>query len=168
MAEIMLNDCGWLFGRSFFFGKIMENIEILNSNGLSGIYDDALRIRKKVFIEEQGITPEMEYDDLDDQAEHFVAYLNGIPVSTARVISESSTAILGRVAAIKEYRHKGITRKMIKKIEEFEVGIGCIEIQLHAQKSAIPFYQKLGYVGYGAPFEEAGIEHLSMRKRFQE
>jgi predicted GNAT family N-acyltransferase len=157
------------FWSLFFFGKIMENIKILNGNGLSGIYDDSLQIRKKVFIEEQGIPPELEYDDQDGQAEHFVAYLNDVPVSTARVISgEGSTVVLGRVAAIKEYRHKGITRKVIERIEEFEKEIGCSEIQLHAQSSAILFYQKMGYVGFGEPFEEAGIEHLSMRKRFTE
>lgn len=143
----------------------MKNIEILNSEGIAGVYDDALRIRKKVFIGEQGIDPDLEVDDLDEKSWHFVAYLEKKPISTARLFIEGDIGILGRVATLKDYRRCGFSREIIKEIEKLAKELTLKSIYLHAQVSAIPFYQRLGYQAEGLEFEEAGIKHQGMRKQ---
>ena len=72
-------------------------------------------IREKVFIEEQKVIPQLEWDGLDEEAIHFLAYQNGIAIGCARAIMNNNTMQLGRMAVLKEYRHQGIGSALIEK-----------------------------------------------------
>lgn len=141
-----------------------QEIKVKFGNNLSQVYQDALSIRRAVFIEEQNIAPNLEYDDQDPIARHFVAYWQEAPVCTMRLITGGHQGHLGRVATLKAYRHRGIARDLLKEIEVREKAAGITKISLNAQLSAIPFYEKAGYVSFGEIFLDAGIKHRAMTK----
>lgn len=119
------------------------------------------KIRHEVFICEQGIDPELEFDGLDDRAIHALVYVDGVPVATGRILDDGH---IGRIAVLREYRGQGLGEKvvlsLIKKAEEK----GCSRVYLGSQTHASNFYLKLGFVPYGSEFMEAGIPHISMER----
>lgn len=141
-----------------------EIIKFKSGNSSSSIFQDALHIRQKVFIEEQNIAPNLEYDDQDAVAQHFVAYLKTIPVATMRIVINKTKGHLGRVATLKAYRHRGIAAELLNYIENIEKTAGITKIELGAQLTAIPFYEKSGYTSFGDIFLDAGIKHRKMFK----
>ena len=118
-------------------------------------------IRDKVFIQEQSIDPELEFDGLDDRAVHALVYVDGVPVATGRILDDGH---IGRIAVLREYRGQGVGEKvvlsLIKKAEEK----GCPRVYLGSQTHAANFYLKLGFAPYGSEFMEAGIPHISMER----
>jgi predicted GNAT family N-acyltransferase len=135
-------------------------------NTTSRVYLDAVRIRKKVFVEEQSVPPEMELDENEARCIHFVLYSGeDTAVATARLLPNSEQkglVTLQRMAVLKEYRGKGYGRNIIAAIEKFAAANHFSEIVLHAQVTAKDFYAKMGYLPFGDEFEEAGITHISM------
>ena len=123
---------------------------------------DARKIRQEVFVIEQNVDPEIEYDELDKVAVHLVLYENGVPVGTGRAINKDGEYYIGRLAVLKDFRKKGygdlIMRVLIRKCFD----AGGDKQYIHAQKHAENFYKKLGFTPYGEPFAEAGIEHIHM------
>ena len=125
----------------------------------------AMEIRKKVFVEEQGF--QNEFDDMDLLATHFVALDDSdTPIATGRVFKgqENGTYILGRLAVLKESRGKNIGSLIVEKAEEYVKKIGREQIQLHAQCRVVAFYNKLGFSSFGEMEEEEGCPHIWMRK----
>jgi len=125
----------------------------------------AMEIRKKVFVEEQGF--QNEFDEMDLLATHFVALDDSdTPIATGRVFKgqENGTYILGRLAVLKESRGKNIGSLIVEKAEEYVKKIGGEQIQLHAQCRVVGFYNKLGFSSFGAMEEEEGCPHIWMRK----
>lgn len=129
---------------------------------------DAHAVREAVFVQEQGIAREDEWDAADAGAVHVVAY-NGLdqPVATGRLLHEADgrVAHIGRMAVLRNLRGAGHGAVVMAALEQAARGRGVRELQLNAQQSAAAFYQRLGYQAEGAPFDEVGIPHLSMRKR---
>ena len=125
---------------------------------------DASLIRNKVFIEEQGVPLELEYDEFDVTAWHVLMYSpTGDAVGTARVLAlGDGYASIGRVAVLPVYRGEGLGRLMILELMAFARSRGYIQISLNAQKHASNFYEKLGYRFEGDVFMEAGIPHIKM------
>jgi len=125
---------------------------------------DAYAIRTKVFIEEQQVPAELEMDEIDPITDHLVLYIDHNPAATGRIVWETPVA-LGRIAVLPEYRGTGVGAEIVRNLaaKVFEKGVN--EVHLHAQIQAQGFYEKLGFVAYGAIYEEAGIPHVSMRKR---
>jgi len=126
----------------------------------------AYAIRYAVFVEEQGISAELEIDDYDPIAEHALALVDGRCVATARVYldeQDPSKAKIGRMAVLKDFRGQGIGTALL--CEEIRAGMmqGASIIELHAQQSAAPFYAKLQFKPDGAIFDEVGIAHQRMR-----
>ncbi len=124
---------------------------------------DTFEIRRKVFIEEQGVSEELEMiKSEDDISIHLVVYDANKPVATGRIIVQNSQYILGRIAVLKEERgkHYGdfVVRLLIRKAYE----MGGEEQHIHAQISATGFYEKLGFECYGSNYMEAGIPHINM------
>jgi len=125
-------------------------------------------IRRLVFIEEQSVPAELEWDGLDELAEHFMATRGLDPearaLGTARMRVVGDTAKAERVAVLPSARRHGLGRLLMEAIETRARDRSLAKIQLNAQVAVIPFYEKLGYQGEGEIFLEAGIEHLAMSK----
>lgn len=132
---------------------------------------EALRIRRAVFIEEQGVPEDLEIDGLDAPeawgrtAEHALLRLDGEPVATGRLLLEDGPphyAHIGRVAVLREHRGKGLGRLLMQALQERAHELGYPGITLAAQLHAIGFYERLGYRARGDIFLDAGIEHRWM------
>ena len=120
-------------------------------------------IRIKVFILEQKVPEELEWDEYDETAWHAVAKSNHQVIGTGRLIINQSIAKIGRMAIDPEYRGKGIGLEMLKALVNRGKEKGAQEFILHAQTHAIVFYAKEGFEPYGPIFDEAGIPHVEMR-----
>ncbi len=120
-------------------------------------------VRECVFIEEQRIPAELEWDEMDSQCIHVLAVIeNRDAVGTARL---EPTGKIGRVAVLKPLRRKGIGTVMVQRLVAEARRAGYAEVYLHAQVDALHFYKKMGFSPEGAQFDEAGIPHRNMRLR---
>ncbi len=118
-------------------------------------------IRNEVFINEQGIDPEIEYDGLDNSAIHTLIFIKDKAVGTGRILKDGH---IGRVAVLKKYRGQNIGSKIITSLIDVAVKNHYNRVYLGAQKQAINFYLKLGFTPFGDEFIEATILHQSMEK----
>ena len=126
-------------------------------------HDLAYPIRRAVFILEQGVPEELELDALDPLAKHFLAYQEGQCVGTARLVYlENGEAQIGRMAVLANFRGQGVGRQILEKVLLTAAAEGLICLTLHAQLTAMPFYEKLGFIAQGSIYEEAGIPHRNM------
>lgn len=134
----------------------------LKEVSLSGEYKKSIRsIRESVFIVEQGIDPEIEFDQHDAKALHLLLYIDNKPVGTGRILDDGH---IGRIAILRDYRGQGLGSEIIQTLVKVAVKRGYQRVYLGAQSQAIDFYKKLGFTPFGEVFLEAGIEHLSMEK----
>ncbi len=124
---------------------------------------DNVLVRGKVFVVEQEIDWDIEFDGLDDICILFTAYINDLPVGAARLYKNK----VGRVATLKEYRKKGIATSIMNKIEEYASENKIKLLKLNAQLQVKDFYLHLGYVPQGDIFQEANIDHIKMTKEIQ-
>jgi predicted GNAT family N-acyltransferase len=122
----------------------------------------ALSIRMRVFVHEQGVPAEIELDRDDQRALHFLATSAGKAVGTARVVMHGSGAKIGRMAVLKGYRRKGIGTKLLRRAIAAAKRQNAQKIYLHAQVAVIGFYEALGFRCVGSAFDEAGITHRKM------
>lgn len=129
--------------------------------------EQAFAIRRAVFVGEQGIPPEEEFDDLDDEAEHLLAFAAGRPAGTCRLLGVGTAAVrLGRVAVLSAFRGRGLAAELLALADERARAAGAEEIVIKAQLTARGLYERSGYVvsGDGTVFLDAGIEHVTMTK----
>jgi len=128
--------------------------------------DHARHLRTEVFLQEQAIPAEMEWDDGDATAVHAVAY-NRLdqPIGTGRLLQQlPGVARIGRMAVHKALRGSGVGKQVLQALLGVAANRGDYEAMLHAQRSAEDFYLGLGFVPRGEPFEEAGIAHIEMSR----
>lgn len=118
-------------------------------------------VREHVFINEQGISPEIEFDGLDDSAIHVLVFSNGLAIGTGRILDDGH---IGRIAVLREYRNQGLGSKIVCSLIDEAINRDYKRVYLGAQKQAVNFYRKLGFIQFGEAFLEAGIMHLSMEK----
>ena len=118
-------------------------------------------IRKKVFIEEQNVSQEMEWDGHDETAIHYLARLNDKAIACARLKTDGQ---IGRMAVLANYRNQGIGNKLLVFIIQHAMTNNFKQLFLHAQVSAIPFYEKQSFIAHGDIFIEANIPHREMYK----
>jgi predicted GNAT family N-acyltransferase len=125
------------------------------------------RIRDEVFIVEQRVPIDLERDEHDSEALHFIALADGQSVGTARVVLKDNgrSAKIGRVAVCRPNRGFGIGKLLIAAIEEAPDLRHVHHFRLDAQTHALQFYARLGYEAYADEFMDAGIPHRHMRKR---
>ena len=122
-------------------------------------------VRKKVFVEEQGVPEHVELDDLDATSIHFIVKDQEDAIGTARLRKvEETIGKVERVCVLEEYRGKNIGLLIMVKIEEYAKELGITKLKLNAQSYAIPFYEKLQYVVTSPEFLDAGIPHRAMEK----
>ncbi len=127
---------------------------------------EALRaVRFAVFVDEQNVPVQIEMDDRDPVCEHVLAVSDdGSPIGTGRIDLGDSGRI-GRVAVIAAHRRGGVGSALMRALHSLALENSLDSVWCHAQLSAVPFYEHLGYeVGDEATFIEAGIEHVLMHK----
>lgn len=125
----------------------------------------AFVIRRMVFVDEQQVSPEEEYDEHEPSSRHFLARADGVPCGTARWRQTSYGIKMERFAVLKEYRGQGVGKALVQAVldDVFSQQPEPIErIYLHAQVKAMPLYAGFGFVPVGSMFEEAGIQHYKM------
>jgi len=125
---------------------------------------EARPIRDAVFIAEQKIAAEMEWDDADADAVHAVAFNRlGRALGTGRMLEHvPGVAKIGRMAVSGTSRNSGVGRAVLDALLAAARSRGDREAVLHAQISAAAFYERAGFTRRGPPFDEAGIEHVEM------
>jgi YbgC/YbaW family acyl-CoA thioester hydrolase len=147
--------------QSFEAGRPMVEVRV---GGWDELGRDAQKIRHAVFIDEQKIPADMEWDGADPACTHAVAYNRfGVPLATGRLLEHvPGVAKIGRMAVAQAMRGGRIGRAVLDALMEAARGQGFHEAVLHAQVSAAPFYGRAGFVERGPAFEEAGITHVEM------
>ncbi len=117
-------------------------------------------VRRKVFIEEQNVPQELEWDKFDSECNHILVTTdNNKPIATGRIKPDGH---IGRMAVLKEYRNSGIGTMMLKGLIKEAKSKQLKKVYLHAQISAIPFYKKQQFSICSAEFMDAGIPHKTM------
>jgi predicted GNAT family N-acyltransferase len=125
--------------------------------------EQAYAIRRRVFIEEQRVPEEIELDAEDASAFHALAFKDGAPVGTGRMLPHGDGEVkIGRMAVLRELRGTGVGREILNFLMDQARADGCRKAVLHAQLTAEGFYLKSGYKQVGEVFEEAGIAHRLM------
>ncbi len=124
----------------------------------------AKEIRMAVFADEQGFTDE--FDEHDDLAWHIEVWDDKVPVATGRMYRHNDqTCFIGRVAVMKDYRHRHIGRYIMQSLQEHAKSLGFSFVQLSAQCQAQGFYQKLGYEAKGDVYMDQHCPHIDMIKK---
>ncbi|MDX3579474.1 MULTISPECIES: GNAT family N-acetyltransferase [unclassified Streptomyces] len=132
-------------------------------------------VRKEVFVGEQGVPEDLEYDEHDACAVHLLAVReDGVALGTGRLLfgeaaaartgGDPSVGSLGRLAVTREARGLGVGVALVRAVEDAARARGLTAVDLHAQTQALGFYERLGYTAYGPEDLEAGIPHRSMRR----
>ncbi len=124
----------------------------------------AQTVRVAVFVQEQGISPDDEWDAQDATALHAVLFReDGYPVGNARLLASNvNKAKIGRMAVLKTERGKGYGARLLQALIGCARNRGDKEIHLSAQRTAEAFYASHGFTSTGQPFDEVGIPHVNM------
>ena len=123
--------------------------------------EKAFAIRRKVFVDEEGVDPELEYDR-EEEAHHYLLILGEKPIATARWRETEKGIKLERFAVLPEYRNRGLGGIILKEVMKDVISLGK-EVYLHSQLKAVPFYERNGFVKEGPVFYEAGMGHFLMK-----
>lgn len=117
-------------------------------------------IRSAVFVTEQNVPETMEWDSMDQICTHILVQdFKGNGIGTARLLPDGH---IGRMSVLKVWRRKGIGSAMLQKILQEMRVLGMKKATLHAQLTAVKFYEKFGFQECGKEFMEAGIPHIIM------
>ncbi|MDI9394253.1 MAG: GNAT family N-acetyltransferase [Euryarchaeota archaeon] len=127
--------------------------------------EDAFYVRREVFIEEQNVLEEEEFDEADLVSQHIVVYADDRPVATGRIFKSENGWLIGKISVLKKCRGKQAGKLVVEKLIEKAVELEARDIHIHAQTHAVGFYEKFGFVAYGDSFLKTGIEHISMVKK---
>jgi predicted GNAT family N-acyltransferase len=118
-------------------------------------------VRSTVFIDEQRVPVELEFDDRDGVCRHVLAFDGEAPVGTGRLDLDYGGKV-GRVAVVATHRRTGVGKAIMQRLHDIARSAGQPRLWCHAQLTAVPFYEGLGYRAVGPAFVEAGIDHVRM------
>lgn len=153
MNQLNLNPHHFNTSYTFKFAETQQEFSLLKN------------LRIGVFVKEQFVPIEEEIDKHDFSAHHAIAIHQKLVIATGRVFrKQEPIAIIGRMAVMSVYRRERLGTRILNLLETKAIGIGCVEVELHAQIHAQNFYESNEYVAYGKEFEEAGIQHVKMKK----
>ena len=117
-------------------------------------------VREKVFVDEQGVPSELEWDEWDERCEHAVACdPEGRAIGTARLVPDGR---IGRMAVLAEWRRRGVGAALLEALIALARERSMPRVTLHAQTHAAGFYRRFGFSERGGEFSEAGIAHVGM------
>ncbi|HWU08246.1 MAG TPA: GNAT family N-acetyltransferase [Streptomyces sp.] len=133
------------------------------------------QVRRDVFVGEQQVPEEIEYDAHDASAVHVIAVApDGSALGTGRLLhggaaagktgGDETVGSLGRLAVTRAARGLGVGAALVRAVETEARALGLAAVDLHAQTHALGFYERLGYTAYGPEFPDAGIPHRAMRR----
>jgi predicted GNAT family N-acyltransferase len=123
--------------------------------------EHAGQVRKAVFVVEQGIPIELEWDEWDERSLHAVLYREGVPVATGRLLPD---AHIGRMAVLPAFRRLGLGARILERLVAVAAARGDAAIVLSAQSHVCGFYAAYGFVAEGDEYLDVGIPHLTMRR----
>jgi predicted GNAT family N-acyltransferase len=141
----------------------IEVTKIKTEEALTAIFN----IRQEVFVIEQNVAPDEEYDEYEETSTHFLALFQGIPAGTARWRYTDNGVKLERFAVLKQMRGKGVGQALVEAVlndiarEEAAKGK---PLYMHAQLSAVPLYEKFNFEKEGDIFSECNIQHYKMKR----
>lgn len=141
----------------------MTDLAILRVPAPSLLCDAAFALRHDVFVLEQHVPPDLERDDYDLTATHFVAIAEGEVVGTLRILFLPEHAKIGRVAVRQSWRGQGIAKQLMQTAMDYIRAQGQERLYLTAQTDKVGLYERLGFVAFGDQFEDGGMPHLAMR-----
>ncbi|MFI2610048.1 GNAT family N-acetyltransferase [Kitasatospora sp. NPDC018619] len=131
-------------------------------------------VRREVFVVEQNVPEELEYDEFDATSVHLLAVgADGAALGTGRLIfgeqalkltGVEGRVLLGRLAVVAAARGTGLGAGLVRAIEAAGAERGAVEVELHAQVQALGFYERLGYAAQGPVYDDAGIPHRTMTR----
>jgi len=120
----------------------------------------ALRaVREQVFVREQAVPLELEWDEFDPLCQHVVAEDAGKAIGTGRLLPDGH---IGRMAVLESWRRQGVGSALLEALLRLAHDRGIRRVRLNAQSRAVGFYQRHGFVAEGQEFIEAGIAHRAM------
>jgi ElaA protein len=126
-------------------------------------WEAAKAIRFEVFVDEQHVPADLELDELDAMARHWLAWDGETAVGTARAVRKDFGWKIGRVAVRRDWRGRGVGQALMRAILDAARRAEVRELQLESQTHALAFYERLGFVAEGPEFDDAGIPHRLMR-----
>jgi len=118
-------------------------------------------IRREVFVREQQVPENLEWDGEDEAALHWLALVNNEAVGTVRLLRNGH---VGRMAVLKSWRQRGVGSVLLNTVIQYAQSQDSRELYLHAQTHALAFYERHGFIAEGPEFMDAGIPHRTMRK----
>ena len=121
--------------------------------------DDLLKVRFKVFVEEQNVPLNIEIDEWDRESSHLLVEYQGKSIGTGRLLPDGH---IGRIAVLENHRNKGIGNAITDRLIQMAKTAGHSRVELSAQLTARDFYVKIGFKPVGTVYEEAGIPHIAM------
>jgi predicted GNAT family N-acyltransferase len=119
-----------------------------------------IAVREPVFVVEQEVKPDFEWDDIDAVAIHLLALSNNEPVGCARIINHKK---IGRMAVLKEWRGHGVGKALLQEAINICKAYGSKQVNLTAQTHAITFYKQAGFVEISGVYQDANIPHVDMQ-----
>jgi predicted GNAT family N-acyltransferase len=122
-----------------------------------------LALRRRVFVHEQHVPPELEFDEYDLKATHVIAVIDGDVVGCLRIVFLDEHAKFGRVVVAASARGRGIATAMMRHAMELARLRGETRFYLTAQSDKLGLYEKLGFVAFGDEFDDAGMPHFAMK-----
>lgn len=125
------------------------------------------KIREEVFVIEQEVSPEEEYDEFEQESTHFLACVDGQPAGTARWRFTPNGIKLERFAVLKSMRGKGVGQALVQAVLEDVESEGKAKgkrLYMHAQLPAVALYEKFGFQRVGEIFKECDIQHYKMER----
>jgi predicted GNAT family N-acyltransferase len=132
----------------------------VESGDWTRLADRSRPIRQQVFMREQGVPPELEWDEFDPNSRHALAFdAKGDSIGTGRLLPDGH---IGRMAVLREWRSKGVGAALLRHLMDLARSQGMHRLALNAQTHAAPFYARFGFSPEGIEFMEAGIPHISM------
>jgi len=144
----------------------MSALEIVEISSLHPLYPLVLKFRNRWLREPLHLN--LFEEDLrdEDQQTTLIALTKSKEIVGCVMLQplDKHTAKLRQMAVSEEFQRKGIGKKLVEAAEEKAKNMGCTHLCLHARSTALEFYKKLGYIGYGQVFIEVGIPHLSLKK----
>ena len=140
---------------NFMFKKVSSKEEM----------EKSYAIRTKVFCEEQRISKEIEFDNLDHLCSHFLIFDDKNVIATARVRQKEENLLkIERVAVLFEFRRLKVGSTLIKNIIQYFINLNeNISFILHSQVAVAEFYESIKFISYGDKFFEDGIPHIAMK-----
>ena len=123
--------------------------------------EEAIMIRTKVFMEEQGF--KNEFDPIDENAFHLVLFENDRPIGTCRFFAEEDHYAIGRLAVLKSGRGKGFAKQLVSEAQKEIKKLGGTKILIHAQKRLEKMYERLGFRSCGIEDLDDGVPHVWMK-----